>query len=139
MNTIIQQDEYKDLFFPKNNDHNISIIPASKDISSEHLENDFELARSSINEVLNLSGNTLTNLLEILKQTDNARVGELATNLMSTISTVSKDLLELHEKYSKLKNQSKQASVVNQTNIQNNIMFKGSSKGLLDLIKEHSK
>lgn len=137
MNSIIQQDEYKDLFFPKKEDQ--YIIPSAKDISSEHLENDFELARNSINEVLNLSGNTLNNLLEILKQTDNARVGEVATNLMSTISTVSKDLLELHEKYSKLKNQSEQASVVNQTNIQNNIMFKGSSKGLLELIKEHSK
>ena len=147
MSKNVQQ--FKELFFPTETDLPVIIddnkfLEISEEVDKD-LEDDFAVARNAINNVLTVSDDTLTNLLELLKQTDNARVGEVAANLMGTISNASKDLLELHERYDKLKNKritdnnlnnNLNNNINNQTNIQNNILFTGSSKQLLELIKE---
>lgn len=137
--TIREVENYKPLFFPEPSKGNDPIITSSEPgnliSSSNHaLEADFETARNSIQEALETSNSVLENLVEILKQTDSARAGEVAANLIGTISSVAKDLIEIHEKYNRLKTKPEN-SITQQTNIQNNILFKGSSKELLDMIK----
>lgn len=114
----------------------------SPPVEDNQLDLDFETSRSSINNVLGHSTKTLENLLELCRETDSPRCFEATSSLITAITTASKDLLELHEKYNKLKNGKLAAEVSTigtQQNIQNNIVFKGTSLELLELIKTNSK
>lgn len=104
----------------------------------ESLEDDFQLARESISSLLETSKDTMKNLVELCAATDSPRAFEAISGLITSVASASKDLLSLHETVSKIKNQkeSSSSSPLNQTNIQNNIVFKGSTKELLEIIKE---
>ncbi len=105
----------------------------------EALEDDFQLARESISSLLETSKDTMKNLVELCAATDSPRAFEAISGLIASVASASKDLLSLHETVSKIKNQkesSSSSSPLNQTNIQNNIVFKGSTKELLEIIKE---
>ena len=126
------------LFFPNSIDVEetplVSKSSSSDLVTSEKLLADFETARASITSVLDTSGNALERLMDLVRDTDSPRAFEVAATLMSTISTVSKDLLEIHERLEKL--QHKTSNPVHQTNIQNNVVFKGTTKELLDEIQK---
>jgi hypothetical protein len=102
----------------------------------EALEDDFQLARESISSLLETSKDTMKNLVELCAATDSPRAFEAISGLIASVASASKDLLSLHETVSKIKNQKESSSPLNQTNIQNNIVFKGSTKELLEIIKE---
>lgn len=103
----------------------------------EALEDDFQLARESISSLLETSKDTMKNLVELCAATDSPRAFEAISGLIASVASASKDLLSLHETVSKIKNQKESSSSpLNQTNIQNNIVFKGSTKELLEIIKE---
>jgi len=134
-------DQIAKLFFPQTDSPLVSFEPDAKEIDEyqDTLTSDFSNARSSINSILKTSEVALDRLMDVVKDTDSPRAFEVAATLIATISNSSKDLLELHEKLHRLKEKTNQAnSPVNQTNIQNNIAFKGTSKDLLELIKESS-
>lgn len=139
MDTVTSSDQIAQLFFPQVDSPIVSIEekkPQESLVYQETLESDFDKARTSINSILDTSELALDRLMDVVKDTDSPRAFEVAATLISTISNASKDLLELHEKLHRLKEKTSQTvPPVNQTNIQNNIAFKGTSKDLLELIK----
>lgn len=105
----------------------------------EILNEDFKLARDSISSVLETSKTTMKSLVDLSNETDSPRAFEAISTLITAISSAAKDLLSLHEFKSTIRNNKKQktenSNPQNQTNIQNNIMFKGSTKELLEMIR----
>ena len=106
--------------------------------STEDLQSDFELARSTLRNLLTKGEHALDNMLVIAAQTESARSFEVASNLVNTMATLAKDLIDLHEKTNKAKGKTaeKQAasvpSVVN--NQTNNVVFQGSATDLFDML-----
>ena len=107
--------------------------------TDKRLDEDFEKSRENIKNVLDHSSKILEDIIELSHITDSPRAFEATSSLITAITGASKDLLELHEKYNKLKNQEKQTeqTITNQTNIQNNVVFRGSTRELLELIKNN--
>lgn len=105
----------------------------------EILNEDFKLARDSISSVLETSKTTMKSIVDLSNKTDSPRAFEAISTLITAISSAAKDLLSLHEFKSTIRNNKKQknenSNPQNQTNIQNNIMFKGSTKELLEMIR----
>lgn len=148
---VQSQDSVKELFFPKINDTNEQelivgspplvleeIITNSLDVSLDCLDDDFKTSRETIKSVIELTTSQLTDLTEIMKASDSPRAFEVGNQLLTTLASVSKDLLEIHERYHKMKD--KQLALnppVIQNNTQNNYsIFSGTTKELLRLIKE---
>lgn len=119
------------------------IVSPKKEIETiktdDKLEEDFEKSRDNIKNVLELSKTVLKESIELCRSLDNPRAFEATSSLITAITGASKDLLELHEKFNKLKNQEKQTeqSIGVQNNTQQNIFFKGTSMELLELIKNN--
>lgn len=146
MNTQLSSEQISQLFFPPN-EEKITLPEVTKSnsvintqeqtiLSDDTLNQDFQKARLSINSILDTSELALDRLMDVVKDTDSPRAFEVAATLISTISNASKDLLEVHERIRKLKQHSVTSqNPGNQTNIQNNIVFKGTSKDLLELVK----
>lgn len=116
------------------------IVSPKKEIETiktdDKLEEDFEKSRDNIKNVLELSKTVLKESIELCRSLDNPRAFEATSSLITAITGASKDLLELHEKFNKLKNQEKQTE--QNIGVQNNtqIVFKGTSMELLELIKK---
>ncbi len=130
----------KELFFPQQETSQELMVSGSLELSQEdcfeqNLEEDFKTSRETIHSVIKTTEKTLENLIEVMKATDSPRAFEVGNQLLSTLSSVSKDLLEIHERYRKLKEKKDVPAV--QNNTQNNItVFSGTTKELLQMIKE---
>lgn len=146
--TKLVDKEISSLFINKSEeikDSNIIIydnkINEIDDDDIKELENDFLESRSAILDILATSKEALEDTLLIAKDTDSPRGMEVASNMMNMISNVAKDLLELHERYDKIKtNKIKKQEENNQQgnnvyNNTNNLNFYGTSTDLLELIK----
>ena len=129
-------------------DSNIIIYNDRKEIEIENdnklqeFENDFQESRTAILDILETSKDALEDTLNIARDTDSSRGMEVAANMMNMISNVAKDLLELHERYDKIKAaKTKKQEEIKQTgnnvyNNTNNLNFYGTSNDLLELIKK---
>lgn len=84
---------------------------------------DFELARTSLINALDKSSAILDELTALSKDTESPRAYEVCATLISTISNVSKQLVDLHNNKIK-KNNKEKAPVVN------NNMFVGTTQDL---------
>ena len=134
----------KDLFFPSSEEISGQLSIQNKDLElsqestidfEKSLEEDFNTSRKTIHSVIQTTEKTLEHLIEVMKATDSPRAFEVGNQLLSTLSSVSKDLLEVHERYKKLKDKSNTPAV--QNNTQNNItVFSGTTKELLQSLKE---
>ena len=131
----------------EDNDPNIIVYNDRKEIEIEmetdnklqELENDFQESRTAILDILTTSKEALTDTLLIAADTESPRGMEVASNMMTMISNVAKDLLELHERYDKIRTAKtkKQDDKQNGNNVyNNNLNFYGTSNELLELIKK---
>ena len=134
------KNEYSNLFHLKDETIPIvkqnNIVEPNKNLDTQ-LESDFELSRTNIMNVLEHSSSILDSVIELCKITDSPRAFEATSSLITAITSASKDLIEVHERYNKLKNIETQQNITTQNNVQNNIVFKGTSKELLELIKSN--
>ena len=85
------------------NDRKVIEIENDNDSKIQEFENDFQESRTAILDILETSKDALEDTLSIARDTDSARGMEVAANMMNMISNVAKDLLELHERYDKIK------------------------------------
>lgn len=63
----------------------------------EDVEDDFELARKTMRELLINGQKAVENVLELTKETEHPRTFEVAAGLIKTMGETAKDLMELHK------------------------------------------
>ena len=105
----------------------IPIIKADKN-------NDYEYARRNLYDVIEKGQTALDDILDVAKQSESARVYEVATNLIKTMVDANKDLLSL----AKVKKELEKDDNVPEKQVTNNNLFVGSSAELLKMIKGKS-
>ena len=95
----------------------------------EH-ERDFEWSRENIMMAINTGQNSLEELFELAKQSQQPRAFEVIASLIKTLTDANKDLIELHRKKLDMDPEKAQGKTVNQN------LFVGSTKELMDIIKK---
>jgi len=107
------------------------IVPENLNANKElDKEDDYQLARQTMRTVLMTGGSTLTDLLELSKNSEHPRTYEVAGQFMKTLSDVSKDLLGLQKQVKELDTEES----VNKINTQNNVVFAGSTNELMKFL-----
>ena len=107
-----------------------TILPeTSKNIDQE---DDYQLARNTLRNLIHKSENTLDDMIELAKNSEHPRTYEVAGQLIKTVSDVAKDLIELQKKVKDLKD-GDPVSAKNVTN--NNVVFAGSTADLFKMLK----
>ena len=109
-------------------------LPAIAPETSKNIdqEDDYQLARSTLRNLIYKSENTLDDMIELAKNSEHPRTYEVAGQLIKTVSDVAKDLIELQKKVKDLKD-GDPISAKNVTN--NNVVFAGSTADLFKMLK----
>jgi predicted house-cleaning noncanonical NTP pyrophosphatase (MazG superfamily) len=102
----------------------------------QKIEDDYDVARANLRELLVKGQEALMQALEVAKQSEHPRAFEVVGNLMKQLADVNQQLMDLHQQKQKLDapNKAEQAKVTN-----NNAIFVGSTAELNKLIKNMTK
>lgn len=107
-----------------------SLVPLDPGINYD-TENDYQLARQTMRNVLIKGDDTLNEIINLAKNSEHPRSYEVAGQLMKTLSDVSKDLLGLQKQ---VKDLQQDTNLPAQIGTQNNVVFAGSTHELMKLL-----
>lgn len=110
----------------------VEVILAGEETSKEQLDTDFEVVRKNYLNLIKKGSETLNDLLELARDTEHPRTYEVLSGLISTLSTLNKDLIEIHTSKSKIEN----AQPVSKTQITQQNVFVGSTSDLQKMLKK---
>ena len=106
-----------------------SVLPAVK----AETNNDYEYARRNLYDLIEKGQDALDEIIDIAKQSQQARAFEVATNLIKTMAETNKDLMAL----AKTQKELTQESPTGPNKTVNNNLFVGSTSDLLKMIKNN--
>lgn len=96
-------------------------------LASEALPDDAETSRKTVHDLIEKGLKSLDGIMNVAQQTDSPRAYEVVSNMLKTLSDLSKDLLDIKEKAKELAEpgQPKGGPTVG---TQNNYIFAGTTK-----------
>lgn len=98
------------------------------DEKAENIENDYKYARENLYNVIERGTDALNGIVDLAQQSQHPRSFEVVADLIRTLSTANKDLLDLQKKVKDLQPQEQGPSKVT------NNLFVGSTKDITDLL-----
>jgi len=104
------------------------IVKAEPKVNPE-MENDFKYARENLYNIIERGSDALNGIVDLAQQSQHPRSFEVVADLVRTLSTANKDLLDLQKKMKDL-----QPEEQKNTKVTNNL-FVGSTKDLTDLLE----
>jgi hypothetical protein len=108
-------------------------VPAVIESTGNDIEDDYNVARNKLNELIGTSQKALEGMLNVALASDSPRAYEVVGQLIKTTGDTAKDLLDLQARKKKvLQDDNKKAQ---QIDTQNNIIFSGSTQDLLKALK----
>lgn len=117
----------------------VEVVPVELEHGTdiEELDADFDSVRQNLAEVSQMANQSIEKLMELAVSSESPRAYEVLVNAINTMASTNKDLLEAHAKRAEIKKKIASANPLvpdNQTNIQNNNVFVGSTSDLLDML-----
>ena len=106
-------------------------LPQAYNPSELDQEDDFQLARSTLRNLINKNEDVMTELVHIAKNSENPRAFEVAGQLISAQTSITKEIIGLHKTKKDIDKASGKTESIKQ---QNNIVFAGSTSDLMKLI-----
>lgn len=104
--------------------------PVKKDVDGEQdLQNDFQYARENLYNIIERGTDALNGIVDLANQSQHPRSFEVVADLVRTLSTANKDLLDLQKKMKDMHPEDKGPSKVT------NNLFVGSTKDLTALMQ----
>ena len=101
------------------------------------IENDYQLARNTLRDMIKKGNGALDDLIEISRETEHPRSYEVTSTLIKTISDSATSLMELQKKNKDIRNVNQETNA-NQNNINvEKAVFVGTPADLLKKIKSH--
>jgi hypothetical protein len=107
------------------------VIPESND----KIENDYDVTRNNLRELLTTGQAALTHALEVAKQSEHPRAFEVVGNLMKQLADVNQQLMDIHQQKAKL-DAPKGITKTGGDKVTNNAIFVGSTAELNKMIKK---
>ena len=111
------------------------IVPLETKSKQEDQEDDYQLARQTLRDLVSTNHEVLGELVQLAKQSEHPRTFEVVGQLVKTQSEVAKDLLNLHKQQKDLQGDK---GSTNKVGTQNNIVFAGSTNELMKLMKQQN-
>jgi len=104
--------------------------------TSDKIEDDYEVTRSNLRELLLKGKEALEASLTVAKQSEHPRAFEVVGGLMKQLADINQQLMDIHQQKKKLEEPSKKESTRNTTN---NAIFVGSTAELSKMISNMNK
>ena len=104
------------------------IVKAEPKVNPE-MENDFKYARENLYNIIERGTDALNGIVDLAQQSQHPRSFEVVADLVRTLSTANKDLLDLQKKMKDL-----QPEEAKNQKVTNNL-FVGTTKDLTDLLE----
>lgn len=95
------------------------------------LDKDYNVVRKNLYELINQGKDAVESILDVAKAGDSPRAYEVVAQMIKTVSDVNKDVLDLHDKMKKIK---EDKYSLTQKNTTNNTIYVGSTSELQDII-----
>ena len=105
------------------------IVPVEKAEVNPEMENDFKYARENLYNIIERGTDALNGLVDLAQQSQHPRSFEVVADLVRTLSTANKDLLDLQKKMKDLQPEEQKNQKVT------NNLFVGTTKDLTDLLE----
>lgn len=105
--------------------------PAKED--DKELQNDFQYARENLYNIIERGTDALNGIVDLAQQSQHPRSFEVVADLIRTLSTANKDLLDLQKKMKDMQPEDRGPSKVT------NNLFVGSTKDLTALLKGNAR
>ena len=109
-----------------------AVVPLETKTKQEDQEDDYQLARETLRNLVTTNKEVLGELVQLAKQSEHPRTFEVVGQLVKTQSEVAKDLLNLHKQQKDISGDKS----TNKVGTQNNIVFAGSTNELMKLMKQ---
>lgn len=107
------------------------LLPLPTVDSVERKEDDFDLARSTMRNLIQKNEVVLTDLVDLARNSESARAYEVAGQLIKTQAEMAKDLMTLHKQKKEVDGERAENQNIR---TQNNIVFAGSTSDLMKMI-----
>ena len=104
-----------------------------KSTPEKELDTDRDYARTNFYDAIEAGSRALQEMLDVAQQSNHPRAYEVVATLIKTLTDANKDLVAMSEKRVPEKSEADQPKTV--TN--NNLIFQGSTKELLKMIKDN--
>jgi hypothetical protein len=112
-------------------------VELTEGTAEEELEADFASIRQNLAEVSQRANQGIEKLMELAVSSESPRAYEVFVSAVTAMANANKDLLDAHAKRADIKKKLAAVNPLvpdNQTNIQNNNVFVGSTSDLLDML-----
>lgn len=108
---------------------NKEIVVSEK--GEEKVDKDYVQVRKNLYELIDTGKDAVQSILDVAKAGDSPRAYEVVSQLLKTVAEMNKDVLEVHDKVKKIK---EDKYSLTQKNTTNNTIYVGSTSELQDLI-----
>jgi len=102
-----------------------------KQSGEEKVDSDYVQVRQNLYDLIDTGKDAIQNILDVAKAGDSPRAYEVVSQMLKTVSEMNKDVLEVHDKVKKIKEDKYNLT---QKNTTNNTIYVGSTSELQDLI-----
>jgi len=105
------------------------VVPVDEPKVNPEMENDFKYARENLYNIIERGSDALNGIVDLAQQSQHPRSFEVVADLVRTLSTANKDLLDLQKKMKDLQPEEQKNQKVT------NNLFVGTTKDLTDLLE----
>jgi len=99
--------------------------------NEEKIDKDYGTVRRNLYDLINQGNDAIQGILDVAKAGDSPRAYEVVSQLLKTVSEMNKDVLDIHDKAKKIKEDGRSLT---QKNTTNNTIYVGSTNELQDII-----
>ena len=99
--------------------------------AEDKIDKDYSTVRKNLYELIETGKDAVQNILDVAKAGDSPRAYEVVSQLLKTVADMNKDVLDVHDKVKKIK---EDKFNLTQKNTTNNTIYVGSTSELQDLI-----
>lgn len=114
-------------------DENLPVV--YEDYTPESFDKDFDFIRKNLKDVIASGTTALNRMILVANESQHPRSYEVVATLMKALSDINKDLLDSHKKKYETNTLKGTTNNTNTTNVQNNVIFSGSTSELAKLLK----
>lgn len=119
--------------------YDITPVPVESAEAATALDTDYNAARSNLHDIIHSGKEALLIALDVARQSEHPRAFEVVGGLMKQLADINEQLLDLHLKKQKLEGVTVPDNAGQQTIVNNNALFVGSTSELSKLISDMNK
>ncbi len=106
-----------------------------EEYTTESFDKDFDFIRKNLKDVIASGTTALNRMVLVAQESQHPRAYEVVATLMKALADINKDLLDSHKKKYETNTLKGTTNNTNTTNVQNNVIFSGSTSELAKLLK----